>query len=281
MRRSDNISELAKALSAFQGAMKSVPKKQSNPYFKSKYADLDAIWDVVRNPLRDNGLSVVQTTDSDADGNLVLETTLFHTSGEYIGGTYPLTPMRQVKDVGWEASGDPQSLGSATTYARRYALSALLGISAEEDDDAEGAMNRDNRAPAQRPARQATALDPNSQYYCAEHKVMRFKRGQMPNYAHPILNATGEPVLDDNGRPKWCNQPKDQEPTQDPTESEQEQAFEDLGNAESAPPETGVTILKHTDFWKAAHERYGEGQAGVGRDWQMAWDHVCTNLKVG
>ncbi len=94
--------------------------------------------------------------------------------------------------------------------------------------------------------------------------------------------------------------PKD---TQDTPKSEQEQAFEDLGKAPetaSAPPETGVTILKHTDFWKAAHERYGEGQdvtdtilalfdkdiakwikAGVGRDWQMAWDHVCTNLKVG
>lgn len=300
MRKSDTIAELAKALSGFQGAMKSVPKAKKNPHFQSNYADLDAIWEVVRNPLKDNGLSIVQTTDSDPEGDLFLETTLFHSSGEFISSVYPINPMRQVKDEGWQASGDPQSLGSAITYARRYSMSAMLGISAEDDDDAEGAMNREGKAPAQR-TRQANAdspaLDPNSENFCKEHKVMWFKRGQMKNYAHTI----GEGI--------WCNKPKDKEPAQDPPESEQEQAFEDLAGdtteTGSTTPDTasapdGITILKHTDFWKAAHERYGEGQAvtdkilelfdkdiakwikaGTGRTWQVAWDHVCGKMKVG
>ena len=197
MKRSESISELAKALSVFQGSMRSVPKKQSNPHLNSNYADLDAIWDVVREPLKESGFSLVQTTDSDPDGNLFLETTLLHTSGEYLSSTYPITPMRQVKDVGFEASGDPQSLGSAITYARRYAMSAMLGISAEDDDDAEGAMNREGKAPVQRTRQANPALDPNSEYFCKECKVMWAKKTKDGKtwYSHKKEDGS------------WCNMP--------------------------------------------------------------------------
>ena len=94
-----------------------------NPHFKSKYADLAAIFDAARKPLSANGLAITQTI-----GNGVLHTRLLHTSGQWIASEHPL-PM----------SGRPQEIGSALTYARRYSLSALIGIAADEDDDATAA----------------------------------------------------------------------------------------------------------------------------------------------
>jgi len=123
--KSDTISELAKALSTFQGKMVAVKKDGINPFFKSKYATLDVIWETIRKPLSDNGLSVAQTMEFQGDTS-TLNTTLLHTSGEWIMGAMRLNPVRD----------DPQGLGSAISYARRYSLSAMLGIVADEDDDA-------------------------------------------------------------------------------------------------------------------------------------------------
>ena len=145
MERSETLVELIKAMSAFQGAMTSVPKGRENPFYSSRYADLDSIWEVCRKPLRENGLTLIQTTTEENEA-LYLDTTLAHISGEYITSRYPITPMRQVKNAGWELSNDPQAIGSAITYARRYAMSAILGISAEDDDDGERSMNRNAKA---------------------------------------------------------------------------------------------------------------------------------------
>jgi len=123
--RSETISELAKALTSFQGQMTAVKKDAVNPFYKSKYATLDTIWETVRKPLSENGLSVAQTMNLIEDKS-VLETTLYHTSGEWISGIQLVNPTKS----------DPQALGSAISYARRYSLSAMLGIVADEDDDA-------------------------------------------------------------------------------------------------------------------------------------------------
>ena len=131
MERSESLVEFTKALSKFQGEITSVKKTSVNPFFKSKYADLDAIWDVCRKPLSSNGLALVQIP-VELEGNLYLETLLIHTSGEYIKGYLALNPK----------ATDPQAVGSAITYARRYAMSAMLGVSADEDDDAEKATAR-------------------------------------------------------------------------------------------------------------------------------------------
>ena len=124
--KSESIKEIATALSNFQSKMIAVKKDAINPFYKSKYATLDTIWETIRKPLSENGLSVAQTMNLTSDGKSVLETTLYHTSGEWISGQQLVNP---VKD-------DPQSLGSAISYARRYSLSAILGIVADEDDDA-------------------------------------------------------------------------------------------------------------------------------------------------
>lgn len=125
MKTSDNITKISAALVKAQGELNAVIKDGNNPHFRSKYATLQNIVESTRDTLRKHGLAVVQTF-SETDGTYIsLNTTLLHESGEYISGTFSMRPSKV----------DPQGLGSATTYARRYALSAILGIVTDEDDD--------------------------------------------------------------------------------------------------------------------------------------------------
>lgn len=121
------------ALARVQGQVRAALKDSTNPHFKSKYADLSAVWEACRDPLTKNGLSVVQTTDFDKD-DVWLVTTLYHSSGDSISGRYPLRPVKN----------DPQGYGSALTYARRYTLAALVGVVADEDDDGNRASANGN-----------------------------------------------------------------------------------------------------------------------------------------
>lgn len=148
--KSESIKEIAGALCKFQSQLKPVKRESENPFFKSKYADLAGIWDAIREPLSKNGLSVVQGTKVDGEG-ATIETTVLHVSGEWISGELPVF----VKDY-----SSPQSLGSGITYARRYALAAILGISTE-DDDGESAEGRreDVMTKAQQALSRADDLD--------------------------------------------------------------------------------------------------------------------------
>jgi len=122
--RSESIVKLAVAFSLCQKEIKTATKSKENPFFHSKYADLDEVWSVCRDPLTKNGLSIVQTVDS--KGQMVSVTTiLLHNSGEFISSTLTLQAD----------NAKPQPIGSAITYARRYSLSAMVGISADEDTD--------------------------------------------------------------------------------------------------------------------------------------------------
>lgn len=125
---------LAAALAAAQSVMKAAPFDRTNPHFKSKYASLASVVETIRKPLADNDLSYTQTTEI-RDGALILVTTLRHSSGETVLSEYPLPAMSK-----------PQELGSALTYARRYSLSALVCIAADDDDDAEGARKSEQVA---------------------------------------------------------------------------------------------------------------------------------------
>lgn len=125
--KSESTIEITKALIFFQTNLKPVSKDSTNPFFKSKYASISAIWECIRKPLGENGLAVSQLPRIQ-DNNIVLTTLLLHTSGEWLCSDLLVTPGKQ---------NDAQSVGSALTYARRYALSAILGICSEEDDDAE------------------------------------------------------------------------------------------------------------------------------------------------
>lgn len=125
MFKSERIENLAASLIGFQAEVEGVRKTSENPFFHSKYADLAECWETIRMPLTSNGLCVVQSTDIDESGGLILETMLIHTSGEYIGGRLRMNP---------EKPNSPQAMGSCVTYARRYGLMSLLGLSPTDDD---------------------------------------------------------------------------------------------------------------------------------------------------
>ena len=139
MNHSQSTAKLAEALSKAQKVFKPAIKNADNPFFKSKYAPLENIWESCREGLSANGLAVIQGTGIDEQsGFLYLETLLAHTSGEWISS---ICPIRPVKD-------DPQGIGSAVTYARRYGLSAMVGVVTQgEDDDANAASGHDEIKP--------------------------------------------------------------------------------------------------------------------------------------
>jgi len=130
MNTSPTIGALAAALAKAQADITGAVKDSANPFFKSKYADLESVWSACRKQLTSNGLSVIQTTQPTKHG-LMLVTTLAHSSGEWIRGYMPILS----KD------NSAQAQGSGISYARRYALAALVGVY-QTDDDAEAAHGR-------------------------------------------------------------------------------------------------------------------------------------------
>lgn len=147
--QSEQTNELNGALAKAQAAMKAAPFDKSNPHFKNKYASLASVIDTLRKPLSDSGLSYTQTTEI-RDGGFVLVTTLRHSSGQWIASEYPLP-----------VAAKPQELGSALTYARRYSLSAIACIAADEDDDAEGARQNGQTSSAP-PAKNGSPIKPQA-----------------------------------------------------------------------------------------------------------------------
>lgn len=134
---SENIGELAGAMAKAQGEMRGAVKDADNPFFKSKYADLAAVLDACREALSKNQIAVFQTTEPDSEGIIVV-TTLAHSSGQWLRGKLRVRPQKN----------DPQAIGSAITYARRYSLAAIAGV-AQVDDDAESAMGRSGQQKGQ------------------------------------------------------------------------------------------------------------------------------------
>lgn len=125
MKTSDSIEHLAAALAAAQAEIRPAIKDANNPEFNSKYADLGAVFEAVRPVMAKHGLSVVQMPEHSDDALLHLTTRIAHKSGQWIEGTMSI-PVGKMNAHGY---------GSAITYCRRYALSAALGIVADEDDD--------------------------------------------------------------------------------------------------------------------------------------------------
>jgi hypothetical protein len=131
MNRSESIAKIASALVKAQAEMGNAVKDSKNPFFKSKYADLNAVREACMPALNKHGVSVIQPT-SVIDGKLYVETVLLHESGEFLSGLYEVVVGKQ---------NDPQALGAAISYSRRYGLQSMVNIGAS-DDDAESAVDR-------------------------------------------------------------------------------------------------------------------------------------------
>lgn len=175
--QSQSITKIASALLNAQKKIESASKDATNPYFKSKYADLNAVMDACKTALNENGIVVLQPIQSDEVGDYV-ETTLLHESGEYLSSKMRITVAKQ---------NDPQAQGSAITYARRYSLQSMVFIGAE-DDDGEGAMKR-----VEQPKQAVKNPQPKAlEHYCDYHKCKMF------------LNKNGNPYHKDEKR-GFCN----------------------------------------------------------------------------
>ncbi|MBS4463478.1 ERF family protein [Lactococcus garvieae] len=126
MKSSESVAELFKALNKFRGKLKQPLKDANNPFFKSKYVPLENVVSVIDEAIANTGLSYTQETVYNESGLIVLDTIITHESGEYVvlGGAV----VKPVKN-------DPQGVGSAITYARRYSLSTAFGIASDPDDD--------------------------------------------------------------------------------------------------------------------------------------------------
>lgn len=125
VRRSPQINEIAKALAKAQGEYGTAMKDTSNPFFKSKYADLASIINATRKALSDNGIAVCQPCQTDNEAKMVVVTTLLvHSSGQWMEADLKIPTAK------WDA----QTLGSASTYGRRYGLQGFLTVAGEDDD---------------------------------------------------------------------------------------------------------------------------------------------------
>ncbi len=164
--RSTEIAELAAALAAAQREIRSAEMDRENPHFRSRYATLASVWDACREPLASHGLSVSQAPSSTPakrvqvvearDGTssevtvscerVALDTVLLHSSGQWLASRIELVAR----------DSSPQAVGSAITYARRYALAALVGV-APDDDDGNDAQPQ----PGPKPRQAASGSNPS------------------------------------------------------------------------------------------------------------------------
>lgn len=135
MEKSDSIKSLAIAMCKAQSEMGGAHKGANNPFFKSKYADLGSVIEVVKEPFANNGLSYVQFPINDGD-KIGVETILMHESGDWLSGSFTVKASKQ----------DAQGAGSVITYCKRYGLQAVAGIPSEDDDG--NAASKGNSAPA-------------------------------------------------------------------------------------------------------------------------------------
>jgi hypothetical protein len=146
MERSESIKALSMALAKFHSQVGKIAKDAKNPFFKSNYASLSHILQEVSEPLQSAGLVIAQFPDGTG-----LVTMLIHSeSGEYISSNYTMPVAKQ---------NDPQAVGSAITYARRYAVSSILSLNVSDDDGNAAAVQ-----PKKQPLQAGEKLDAAIKY---------------------------------------------------------------------------------------------------------------------
>lgn len=189
MYSSPQINELAAALSKAQGMYRRANPNRKNPFFKSDYADHDAIMDSVREALEKNGLALIQPTRIGEDGREILCTILTHASGQWIESRAKISPVK----------ADIQSYGSTVSYLKRYQALCILGqtVSDKDDDDGETEMQE----------RRNGHYEPKQDYY---EKVVKEQVDQIideldghPDLAKEILTKMKIKSFDDMPKDKF------------------------------------------------------------------------------
>lgn len=200
IKKSTVIADLASALSAAQGEMPQPPKTATNPFFKSKYADLSSVLATALPVLAKHDLAVSQLVAGDEERS-TLTTILMHASGQYIHSTMPLFLKDQT----------PQGQGSAITYARRYAFMAILGMVGDEDDDGNAAQGGKSAVPVSQmitppQIKKIAVMMPQSGKYenIADYetktgkKINSFTKTQASDLIAKLTGASMAKVVEDN-----------------------------------------------------------------------------------
>lgn len=121
----EDVQGLTQAFINAQIEFRHAKRDTANPFFKSKYASFAEVWEAVAPSLAKYGLAVLQPITTDDNGNIFVDTILVHTSGEERASRCPVLCKDRT---------NPQAMGSAVTYARRYSLASLLGVVIDDDD---------------------------------------------------------------------------------------------------------------------------------------------------
>ena len=147
MNRSEMIGELAAALALAQAELHNPPFDSTNPHFKSQFASLAGVRDCITPALSKHGIAVMQLLGSD-EGRVTCETVLAHKSGQWVSGTFSVSPTKQ----------DPQAQGSAASYARRYSLMAIINVVGDRDDDGNEATSKPAAKPVEAVSQKESAM---------------------------------------------------------------------------------------------------------------------------
>lgn len=183
---SDKIDLLVTALVEAQSKMPAVPKTKTNPFFKSKYADLSSVVETVEPVIANVGLAVAQFVSHDG-ASTTLKTFLMHTSGQWMGD-------EMVLHLG---KSTPQDQGSAITYARRYAYCAALGIVSDDDDDGNAA----SRSAKSEPSTAKIESKPTTRVQAPPSTT---DKPPTMRKLFAIMNGNHSIPKDDDGRHQWA-----------------------------------------------------------------------------
>ena len=180
IKKSETIIKLSKALVETQKELKQPLKDAKNPFFKSEYVPLENVAEAITQTATKNGLAFSQYATTTETGNVSVGTIVFHESGEYI--EYPPLILKP-------ENTKPQSIGSAITYAKRYALSAIFGITSDKDDDGNKANGNGEpqKQPQKRNQKQAPQNDEPDVHaivekYVQQLEVLGVKRADVVEY---------------------------------------------------------------------------------------------------
>jgi len=183
MLMSEKIDLISPALLKAQKQIGSAKKGSENPFFHSKYADLGSIMEACKDALNDNGIFVLQPVMDN-----VVETILQHESGQWMASSTPIVCVAQ---------NDPQKLGSAISYARRYGLQSMLFIPAEDDDANSATPKAQATAPVHSQTAGSVSVVPtttgtiNSKcQYCGA--TGKYHKPGCPNAPKPVTQTTAQ-----------------------------------------------------------------------------------------
>lgn len=154
MEKSEQIDKLAKGLTLFRKNLKQPFKDADNPFFKSKYVPLENVTEVIDKALDGTEITYVQVPINGESGTVGVATTILHTSGQWI--EFPPFMLKPDKS-------NPQGYGSSITYARRYSLSSVFGITSDNDDDGNAASGHLNDSKGQRPPQKQQQTKPKQE----------------------------------------------------------------------------------------------------------------------